>query len=128
MIGAPGETRETALETIEFAKSLPLDTIQISGICVYPGTPLYDWAKENNYLTAKDWRDWISKDYEQVTLLDYPQLSKQEIDELIDKGLKEFYMRPGQMLRMAANMKSIGDVKRKFFGLRSYIDYLKKKR
>ena len=36
MIGAPGETRETAQQTIDFARSLPLDTIQITGIACYP--------------------------------------------------------------------------------------------
>jgi len=29
MIGAPGETRKTARQTIDYAKSLPLDTLQI---------------------------------------------------------------------------------------------------
>jgi anaerobic magnesium-protoporphyrin IX monomethyl ester cyclase len=126
MIGAPRETRETARKTIDFAKSLPLDTIQVSGICVYPGTPLYEWARENNYLTASDWKDWVNQDYEQVTLLSYPQLSKKEIDEFIDKGLREFYLRPGQMARMASNIRSVGDVKRKLFGLKSFVDYFRK--
>ena len=93
MIGAPEETKGEALQTIEFAKSLPLDTIQISGICTYPGTEMYNWAKKTGYLVPNDWRDWVSEDCEQVTLLNYPQLSKKEIDSLIDKGLKEFYNR-----------------------------------
>ncbi|MFC1698148.1 B12-binding domain-containing radical SAM protein, partial [Nanoarchaeota archaeon] len=120
MIGAPGETRESALQTIKFAKSLPLDTIQISGICVYPGTELYKWAKSEGYLVAKDWTDFVSKDYEQVTLLSYPQLSKKEIDELIDKGLREFYLRPKQIIKMILNIRSFGDIKRKLFGLKSF--------
>ena len=65
MIGAPGETRQSAQATIDFAKSLPLDTMQVSGIAVYPGTPLYAWAKENNYITASDWSDWVDKNHEQ---------------------------------------------------------------
>ena len=51
MIGAPGETKETAQQTIDFAKSLPLDTVQITGVASYPGTSLYKWAKENNFLS-----------------------------------------------------------------------------
>jgi radical SAM superfamily enzyme YgiQ (UPF0313 family) len=46
MIGAPGETTDTAQQTIDFAKSLPLDTIQITGVASYPGTSIYRWAKE----------------------------------------------------------------------------------
>ena len=124
MIGAPGETRESARATIDFAKALPLDTIQISGICTYPGTELYGWAKRNGYLVPKDWTEWIGADGEQVTLLSYPQLSKEEIDKLMDRGLKEFYLRPKQMLRMLLNIRSIGDIKRKAFGFMKFLDYL----
>lgn len=128
MIGAPGETRESVQRTIEFAKSLPCDTIQISGICVYPGTELYKWTKEKNYLLPKDWKEWVSPTGEQVTLLNYPQLTKEEIDQFIDRGIKEFYLRPKQILKIAVNIKSAADIKRKFYGLKSFINYFKKQR
>jgi radical SAM superfamily enzyme YgiQ (UPF0313 family) len=126
MIGAPGETKESARATIEFAKSLPLDTIQVSGICAYPGTEIYTWAREKGHLVPRDWKDWVGDDLEQATLLDYPELSKPEIDELIDRGLREFYFRPAQMLRMALNIRDAGDLKRKLYGLKSFTGYLKK--
>lgn len=126
MIGAPGETKESAQRTIDFAKSLPLDTIQVSGIAVYPGTELYRWARENDYVTARDWKDWVDENHEQVTLLSYPQMSKAEIDYYIDKGLKEFYLRPKQMWKMATNIRNLDDIVRKFYGLRSFLDYFKK--
>lgn len=126
MIGAPNETPKSAQATIDFAKSLPLDTIQVSGIAVYPGTELYRWAKENDYIKAKDWTDWVDKNYEQVTLLSYPQMSKEQIDFYIDKGLKEFYMRPSQMFRMFFNIRSFDDIVRKLYGLRSFLDYFSK--
>ena len=103
-----------------------MDTIQISGVCTYPGTEIYKWAKEKGYLVPKDWKEWVDSELEQCTLLNYPQLSKSEMDELIDKGLKEFYLRPKQMLRMLSNMRDIGDLKRKLFGLKSFIGYFKK--
>ena len=124
MIGAPGETREMAKETINFAKLLPLDTVQFSGICVYPGTPMYAWAKENGYLIPADWSEWVSRDYEQVTLLNYPQLCKEEMDELIDEGLKEFYFRPRQVFRMLSKIRTVSDLRRKLFGFRKFIEYL----
>lgn len=126
MIGAPGETRESAQATIDFAKSLPLDTIQISGICAYPGTEIYKWAKEHGYLVPKDWSEWVNEELEQVTLLNYPQLSKKEIDELIDKGLKEFYLRPKQIFKMALNIRDLGDIKRKIYGFKSFLGYFGK--
>jgi radical SAM superfamily enzyme YgiQ (UPF0313 family) len=128
MIGAPGETEQTAMQTIEFAKSLPCDTIQISGLCPYPGTQLYRWAKQNDYLLPKDWTEWVGPNHEQVTLLSYPQMPKERIDYLIDKGLRSFYLRPRQILKMLININNIGDFKRKLYGIYSFADYFFKKR
>ncbi|MEA3357277.1 MAG: radical SAM protein, partial [Patescibacteria group bacterium] len=126
MIGAPGETPTSAQKTIDFAKSLPLDTIQISGIAVYPGTELYDWAKKHDYIKAKDWTDWVDENHEQVTLLSYPQMSKSMIDFYIDKGLKEFYLQPKQIVKMLFAIRSWDDIRRKLYGLIHFLDYFKK--
>jgi len=123
MIGAPGETKSKAQETIDFAKSLPLDTIQITGVASYPGTSIYKWAKENGYLRANDWREWLNAEKEQRTLLSYPQFTSQDIDEYIDKGLKEFYLRPKQMWKMFISIRSLGDLLRKLHGFKAFVDY-----
>lgn len=128
MIGVPGETRESAIKTIEFAKSLPITQAQFSGMCPYPGTQYYDYIKENKYLTVSDWTEWVTKDYEQATLVSYPQLSKEEIDELVDKGLKEFYLRPDKILQIALSIRNFGDLKTKIFGFKSFVDYFKSKK
>ena len=127
MIGAPGETKDTAQETIDFAKSLPLDTIQITGVASYPGTSLYKWAKENDFLRANDWREWLNAEKEQRTLLSYPQFTSQDIDEYIDKGLKEFYLRPKQMWQMFISIRTVGDLLRKIHGFKAFVDYFYKK-
>ncbi len=123
MIGGPGETRETARQTIEFAKSLPVDTVQFSGVCAYPGTEYYNWVRENGYLVPQDWPQWVDENLEQRAIISFPQLSVDEINDLVDQGLKEFYLRPGQMLRMLRNIRSWADVKTKLHGLMSFVDY-----
>lgn len=128
MIGAPGENEESAQKTIDFAKSLPCDTVQFSGLCPYPGTPLYEWARSNDFLIPKDWKEWVSKDYEQCTLLSYKQFPKEKMDFYIDKGLKEFYLRPSQIWKMILSIKSFSDVRRKLFGFKSFFAYFKKKK
>lgn len=127
MIGAPGETKDTAQQTIDFAKSLPLDTVQITGVASYPGTSLYKWAKENEFLRANDWREWLNAQKEQRTLLSYPQFTSEDIDEYIDKGLKEFYLRPKQMWKMFISIRTFGDLLRKLHGFKAFIDYFFKK-
>lgn len=123
MIGGPGETRETAMKTIRMASELPIDTAQFTGVVAYPGTTYYDWAKQEGALLPESWRDWVTSDYEQASVVSLPTLSKDEINELVDIGLRGFYLRPVQMLRMARNINSFADVRAKFHGLMSFLDY-----
>jgi len=42
IIGLPGETHQTIRKTIDFAKRMDTETIQVSIAAPYPGTELYD--------------------------------------------------------------------------------------
>jgi hypothetical protein len=68
------------------------------------------------------WRGWVDENWEQATVLSLPELSKEEIDRLIDQGLKEFYLRPQQILQMAKAIRTVDDLRRKLYGLRMFID------
>lgn len=46
MVGNPGETKVTMQETLNFAKSLTMDTVQFFPLMLYPGTEAYEWAKK----------------------------------------------------------------------------------
>jgi anaerobic magnesium-protoporphyrin IX monomethyl ester cyclase len=125
MFGGPGETRETAKKTIDLACGLKIDTAQFAGVVAYPGTEYYDWAKREGVLVPEDWRDWVTGDFEQASIINLPELSKDEINEFIDIGLRRFYLRPAQMGRMLLNINSMADVKAKFHGLLSFIGYFR---
>jgi len=127
MIGGPGETLATAHETIELAKALPITSAQFTGVVAYPGTEYYQWARENDYLVPRNWPEWVDENREQRTVVSLPGMSKETIDELVDKGLREFYLRPRQITRVAASIHSLADLKTKFYGLFSFVDYFKKK-
>jgi radical SAM superfamily enzyme YgiQ (UPF0313 family) len=47
IIGHPGETYKTAIETVEFAKSLPTNFVNFYNVIPYPGTELFDWIEKN---------------------------------------------------------------------------------
>ena len=53
IIGLPGETQETIQRTIDFAKELDCETIQVSMAHAYPGTELYTVARMPATSTAK---------------------------------------------------------------------------
>ena len=55
LLGAPGETRESVLESLEFADSLKLDMLKLTtGIRIYPGTELAEIAREEGVISAED--------------------------------------------------------------------------
>ncbi|MBI4743978.1 MAG: radical SAM protein [Actinobacteria bacterium] len=47
IIGHKGETYETAMESIEFARTLPTNFVNFYNVIPYPGTDLYNWVFEN---------------------------------------------------------------------------------
>ena len=55
LLGGPGETRETALESLRFADALPLGSLKVTiGLRVYPDTPLWHQAVADGQLSAAD--------------------------------------------------------------------------
>lgn len=123
MFGGPGETLETAQKTIQMSQKLKIDTAQFTGVVAYPGTEYFEWAKQEGYLIPEDWRDWVDAEFEQQAVVELPGLRKEQLNHLIDEGLRKFYLRPSQMWRMALNIRSMADVKAKLHGLRSFLGY-----
>ncbi len=123
MFGGPGETMETARKTIQLAQRLKIDTAQFSGLVAYPGTEFYQWAKAEGLLIPRCWRDWVDADLEQCATVRCKQLSVDQINRLVDEGLRKFYLRPAQMWRMLRNMRSTADARAKLHGLKSFARY-----
>ena len=89
-------------------------------------TAYYDWAKRNDYIVASDWGDWVDENHEQRGVVDIPGLSMREIEELVDDGLRSFYLRPKQMKTIVRNIRNFSDVRTKLHGLKSFVDYFGK--
>lgn len=60
IIGHPGETYETAMETLKFAENLSTNFVNVYNLIPYPGTSLYNWIESNaswiyhpNYILRK---------------------------------------------------------------------------
>ena len=57
IVGLPGETRQTLRKTIEFAKKLDVETIQVSLGHAFPGTEFYEHAKANGLVSIEGMTD-----------------------------------------------------------------------
>ena len=108
ILGLPGETYNDSLQTIRFAKKLPLDMAQFSILVPYPGSPLFNelkakgeidtgirpdgsidtsvWLRYSSYISyTKNKSIWVT-----------PELSGDMLKKLQKKALRGFYFRPKQ--------------------------------
>ncbi|MBW2971357.1 B12-binding domain-containing radical SAM protein [Candidatus Woesearchaeota archaeon] len=86
-IGLPGDTEQTIKKTIEFAQKHG-DQYQISLAAPFPGTPLYEEAKRQGWLHIESWDDL---DGMKGAVISYPNLSRERLFELYQKGQKSTY-------------------------------------
>jgi hopanoid biosynthesis associated radical SAM protein HpnJ len=100
IIGLPGETRETIQRTIDFAKLLDLETIQVSLAHAYPGTEFHDYLVQNNFLAASALAD--NKGH-QLPHIEYPGLSRREMMDAVNRFYDEYYFRPRVAWRIMKN-------------------------
>lgn len=91
IIGLPGETRQTIERTIEFAKELDCETIQVSVAHAYSGTELYDYTVKNNFLTGEAAADVQGH---QLPHMEYPDLSSEEMMAAVNRFYDTYYFRP----------------------------------
>lgn len=124
VIGAPGETHDTIKKTVRLAASLPIDTVQFSGLCPYPGTEFYNWCRQNGYITSKEWKEWVDENGEQETIIDYPGLSREVMNKTIDRSLYGFYLRPSYLFSQIFRPRSIYDVRARVEGLFNFAGYV----
>lgn len=102
MIGVPTENEKDIIQTIEFAKSLPLDICQFSIATPYPGTELFEIAKERGLVFDSSRLIYsASKLNEIISLCD---LSPILLRKLLKKAYREFYFRPYFIMR---NLKTL---------------------
>ena len=104
ILGLPVETPETIEQTMRFAQDLDVFSMQVSLAAPYPGTELYEMARQNGWFSKKDKTDIVHGDGFQQSTLEYPGLSKDEIFESVDRFYRQYYLRPGPILRIIKTM------------------------
>ena len=110
VLGLPVETRESIENTIRFAKELDLFSLQVSLAAPYPGTELFEMARQNGWFVKRDKTDLVETDGFQQSALEYPDLSKEEIFEAVERFYRAYYLRPRPVLRIIKTMLEDKDV------------------
>jgi hopanoid biosynthesis associated radical SAM protein HpnJ len=96
IVGLPGETRETIQKTIDFAKRLDTETIQVSIAHALPGTELYQYGTENGLINLS----MGDETGHQLPNITYPGLDQAELVDAVERFYGEYYFRLGVIWRV----------------------------
>ncbi|HUN89660.1 MAG TPA: hopanoid biosynthesis associated radical SAM protein HpnJ [Terriglobales bacterium] len=113
ILGLPGETRETIQTTINFAKELDVETIQVSVAHAYPGTELYEFATKNGFIVPGT--AMVDKAGHQVAHIKYPNIDPEEILESVHRFYDEYYFRPKAVYRILRKAAFNGEERRRLY-------------
>src|SRR6185437_17028940 len=84
-------------KTIDFAKRMDTDTIQVSIAHPYPGTEFYEYVKQNNLITIDSMTDETGHQLPNIT---YPGLDRGELVDWVERFYGEYFFRPRVIWRI----------------------------
>jgi radical SAM superfamily enzyme YgiQ (UPF0313 family) len=97
ILGYPGETIETAWQTIKFVEKISPDEVGFYNVATpFPGTPLYDLTKEKGWIKVTDFDKYDTT----KPVIETPMLSMKELRQIREQAFLRFYTRPQYILRM----------------------------
>jgi len=96
IFGLPGETKETAEQTIRFMLDLDLDYMQCYCAVPYPKTELGELAKTRGWICSEKWSDY---DFGGNSILHTDTLSREDVNYFRRKAFRRFYFRPGYIFK-----------------------------
>jgi len=129
IIGLPGETHETARETLEFIKEIKPDILQMAVATPIPGTEFYEYVKKNGYLLVDDMSESIDENGYQNCIVSYPGFTKEDIEKWVNKILKSYYLNPSYLLTFIRGVIRGGGIdhaKSVFKAAKDFFRYIKR--
>jgi anaerobic magnesium-protoporphyrin IX monomethyl ester cyclase len=103
ILGLPGETEQSVIETIKLAKSIKCDYASFNVVTPVYGTSLRKRCIENNWLVGENDEFDSSNGY---PVIETPYLSREKLWKLRNKAIRAYYLRPGFILRKLLDVRS----------------------
>ena len=123
MVGYPWEGKDTAMDTVNLAKEIFnkgwADTLQATIVIPYPGTPLFDYCKENNLLETEDWDRYDMREPVMKT-----PMKPEEIKEVTQELYKVFFS-PQYIIRKFLSIREPSDIKFMLRGVKAVFGHIK---
>ncbi|MDP2105540.1 MAG: radical SAM protein, partial [Desulfobulbaceae bacterium] len=116
LVGSPAETRESLQRTLDFAKELDIDFAHFNKFVPFPGTTFYRMLIDQSYQFDFS-KSSSTLDHEAMVFVP-PAIPEAEYKAFLDRAYKEFYLRPGYLIKRALAMRTLtefmGNVKGSF--------------
>jgi anaerobic magnesium-protoporphyrin IX monomethyl ester cyclase len=96
VLGFPGETLASLRRTVDFVCALPLDFAQFYCAVPFPGSRLYDLAREQGLLNGAPWERFEQN----RAVISTPTLAASEVEQWRRRAYRRFYFRPGRIYRV----------------------------
>lgn len=107
IIGAPGETKETARKTINLALKINPSFAAFSKMILIPGSEIFQYAVSTGQIEENYWQNFIiGKEKNGAPTFTKEKLSEKEVDELVKEADRKFYFRPIYLLQKIREIKS----------------------
>ena len=117
MLGNPGETEATMEENIRFALRLDPDLVQFNITTPFPGTEMYRWADENDFLLTRNWEDYdLSR-----PIMKLPTIEPEVVQRYYDSAHRRFFLRPKFILKRLWRLRSPTELASAVRGLRMIV-------
>lgn len=128
MAGNKGETEETLMKSLRFAKEINADTCQFFPLMVYPGTEAYEWARINGYLTTTDYKEWLTDEGLHNCVVSTHEMSAKELVEFCDYARRSYYLRPRYLgYKLVQGMRNPEEMRKTLKSARTFFKYLFRK-
>ncbi len=114
MIGNPTETIDDIYTTFKFMKSLNPDYVHITILTPFPGTKIYRDAINARVIKKDYWKEFAENPTTDFVLPYWDEIfTRDELNVLLIKGYKIFYMRPSYIYKSMKSLRSFGEFKKK---------------
>ena len=93
---SPLETIDTINATMRMVKKMRVDQVMYSICTPWPGTEMYDRAKKEGWFVYGDYR---TCDNDRESIIQFPHLSKKELEKAIRRANRTFFLNPRFILK-----------------------------
>lgn len=108
VIGFPSDTGESMQRTIDFAIELKPTLVAFNPLVPFPGADIFD-ETIHTPATIDGWKKYLTVDVPPFSFV--KGLTTEDIYKIVQRGHRQFYLRPGQIWKIITSIRSLIELK-----------------